>query len=115
LLPDSDGVYQTRHVFVSWQSWICVSFSSKISMSLRDGWNKAGGGRTPGEVPLQLELPGTDEIMWTTVHPRFDTIIARGRQLIRRTGYRIALAARRDLRTLHELVVETARLRAAAL
>jgi hypothetical protein len=72
------------------------------------------GGRTPSEVPLQLELPGTDEIMWTTVHPRFDTIIARGRQLIRRTGYRIALAARRDLRTLHEIVIETARLRAAA-
>jgi hypothetical protein len=52
--------------------------------------------------------------MWATAHPRFDTIVARGRQLIRRTGYRIALAARRDLRTLQELVIETARLRAAA-
>jgi hypothetical protein len=72
------------------------------------------GGRTPSEVPLQLELPGTDEVMWATAHPRFDMVIARGRQLIRRTGYRIALAARRDLRTLHELVIETARLRAAA-
>jgi hypothetical protein len=72
------------------------------------------GGRTPSEIQLQLELPGTDEVMWATAHPRFDTVVARGRQLIRRTGYRIALAARRDLRTLHELVIETARLRAAA-
>ncbi|HEX8108689.1 MAG TPA: hypothetical protein VF516_13235 [Kofleriaceae bacterium] len=72
------------------------------------------GGRTPSAVPLQLELPGTDEVMWATADPRFDTIIARGRQLIRRTGYRIALAARRDLCMLQEIVIETARLRAAA-
>ncbi len=75
------------------------------------------GGPTLREVPLQLEIPGIDEVMWAKADACFDTIVpshtpAGGRfGLIRRTGYRIALAAARDLRLLREFVVETARLR----
>ena len=75
------------------------------------------GGPTLREVPLQLEIPGIDEVMWAKADACFDTVVpssapAGGRfGLIRRTGYRIALAAARDLRMLQEFVIETARLR----
>lgn len=78
------------------------------------------GGPTRREVPLQLEVPGIDEVMWARADACFDILVpersARGGPLglIRRTGYRIALAARRDLKMLEEFVVETYRARHAA-
>ena len=74
------------------------------------------GGPTRREVPLQLEVPGIDEVMWAKAEACFDVLVpGTGRAggalgLIRRTGYRIALAAARDLRMLRELVVETDRM-----
>lgn len=73
------------------------------------------GGPTRVEVPLELELPGLDDLMWAKGRACFDVVVpARGPAggalgLVRRTGYRIVGAARRDLRMLEELVVETDR------
>lgn len=73
------------------------------------------GGPTRREVPLQLEVPGIDEVMWARADACFDHLVpATGPAggplgLIRRTGYRIVAAAARDLRMLRELVVETDR------
>ena len=70
------------------------------------------GGRTPEIVPLQLEIPGIDEVMWARGDVCFDHIVpmqgpAGGRLgLMRRTGYRIAMAARRDRRMLREYVYD---------
>lgn len=75
------------------------------------------GGPTRREVPLQLEVPGIDEVMWARGDACFDVLVptrtAAGGPLglIRRTGYRIVLAARRDFRMLEEFVVETYRAR----
>ena len=75
------------------------------------------GGQTRREVPLQLEIPGIDEIMWARGEACFDVVVPvpRGRGgplgLLRRTGYRIVLAAQRDRRMLKEFVVETHRAR----
>jgi hypothetical protein len=73
------------------------------------------GGPTRREVPLQIEVPGIDEIMWARADACFDTLVPSSSAaggalgLIRRTGYRIAIAAARDLRMLAEFVVETDR------
>ncbi len=68
------------------------------------------GGRIETAVPLQLELPGVDEVMWARGDVVFDKLVpARTRGpfgLIRRTGYRIAVAAARDLRLLRDYVYE---------
>jgi hypothetical protein len=78
------------------------------------------GGPTRREVPLQLEVPGIDEVMWARGDACFDVLVptrsAAGGPLglIRRTGYRIVLAARRDFRMLEEFVVETYRARCEA-
>lgn len=72
-------------------------------------------GPTRHTVPLQLEVPGFDEVMWARADACFDHLVpddgpaggALG--LVRRTGYRITAAAARDLRTLEELVIETDR------
>ena len=70
------------------------------------------GGRSPEVVPLQLEIPGIDEVMWARGEVCFDRIVqvkgpAGGRLgLLRRTGYRIALAARRDRRMIREYVYD---------
>jgi hypothetical protein len=77
------------------------------------------GGPTRREVPLQLEVPGIDEVMWARADACFDILVPerspRGGPLglIRRTGYRIAVAARRDFKMLEEFVVETYRARRA--
>jgi hypothetical protein len=77
------------------------------------------GGPTLREVPLQLEVPELDEIMWARGEACFDVIVpsaasATGMlRLVRRTGYRLAGAAARDLRVLRELVYDTHRARAA--
>ncbi len=67
------------------------------------------GGRIEHEVPLQIEVPGIDEVMWAKGEVVFDRLIeARSNGgpfgLIRRTGYRIAVAAARDLRMLRDYV-----------
>lgn len=75
------------------------------------------GGPTRREVQLELEVPGIDEVMWARGDATFDVLVptrspaggALG--LIRRTGYRIALAANRDMRRLREVVFETYRRR----
>jgi hypothetical protein len=70
------------------------------------------GGHTRREVPLQIEVPGIDEIMWARGDAVFDTVIPGGPTgLIRRTGYHLVLAASRDMRLLKEFVYETHRTR----
>lgn len=70
------------------------------------------GGRSREVVPLQLDIPGIDEIMWARGDVCFDQIVpmkgpAGGRLgLLRRTGYRIAMATRRDRRMLREYVFD---------
>jgi hypothetical protein len=77
------------------------------------------GGPTRRAVPIELEVPGIDEIMWARADACFDLIVPAPPNaktpmgLVRRTGYRIAAAASRDLRMLREFVVETQRERAA--
>ena len=68
------------------------------------------GGRIPGAVPLQLEIPGIDETRWARGDVVVDQLVPNagpdgGRVgLVRRTGYRIAIAAARDLRLLRDYV-----------
>lgn len=74
------------------------------------------GGPTRREVPLLLEVPGIDEVMWARADACFDVVVPDKQRggalgLLRRTGYRLVLAAQRDLRLLRELVVETHRAR----
>jgi hypothetical protein len=73
------------------------------------------GGPTRRCVPLQLEVPGIDEILWAKADACFDHVVPSAGSaggalgLVRRTGYRIVAAAARDLRLLNELVIETDR------
>lgn len=71
------------------------------------------GGPTRREVPLQLEVPGIDEIMWAKGDAVFDLVVPGPGPLglVRRTGYHLKLAASRDLRLLKEFVFETHRAR----
>lgn len=60
-------------------------------------------------VPLQLEIPEIDEVMWARGDIVFDELVpvkANGGPfgLVRRTGYHIALAATRDMRLLRDYV-----------
>src|SRR5439155_4772337 len=52
------------------------------------------GGRIAREVPLQLEIPGIDEVMWARGDVVFDQLVPTTKgpfNLLRRTGYHIAL------------------------
>ena len=75
------------------------------------------GGRIGREVPIQLEVPGIDEVMWARGDVVFDHLvqapasIAGPFGLLRRTGVRIVLAAARDLRLLRDYVYDIAALR----
>lgn len=80
------------------------------------------GGPTRREAPLQLEIPDVDEVIWAKGEACFDRLVPRSPAagggplgLIRRTGYRIVACARRDLKLLEEIVVETYRARQAAM
>ena len=72
---------------------------------------------TAKEVQLEIEVPGIDEVMWARGDVCFDILVPSATAaggplgLIRRTGYRIAAAAQRDLRMLRDVVVETYRAR----
>jgi hypothetical protein len=72
------------------------------------------GGPTIRCVPLQIEVPEIDEVIWARGDACFDVVVPRGRELLRRTGYRIT-GAGRDMRMLEELVIETHRKRLLAL
>jgi hypothetical protein len=73
------------------------------------------GGPTRQDVPLEIEVPGIDEVMWARADACFDVVVPHAGPaggllgLVRRTGYRIVAAASRDLRLLKELVIETDR------
>jgi hypothetical protein len=69
------------------------------------------GGRIEREMPLQLEVPGIDEVMWAKADVVFDKVVpakvnAGPFGLIRRTGFHIALAAARDLRMISDFVYD---------
>jgi len=69
------------------------------------------GGRTPKVVPLQLDVPGIDEIMWARGEACFDHVVQVKGTLMRRTGYRIAIAASRERRMIREYVYDMHRTR----
>ncbi len=75
------------------------------------------GGPTRREVMLEIEVPGVDEVMWARGDACFDVLVPTTAPaggplgLLRRTGYRIVLAARRDLQMLEEFVIESFRAR----
>ena len=66
------------------------------------------GGRIEREVPLQIEIPGIDEVMWAKGDVVFDTLVPMKDKgpfgLMRRTGFHISLAAARDLRLVRDYV-----------
>lgn len=66
------------------------------------------GGRIERAVPLQIEIPGIDEVMWARGDVIFDHLVPAKSKgpfgLMRRTGYHIALAAARDLRLVREYI-----------
>jgi hypothetical protein len=67
-----------------------------------------GGGRMDREVPLQIEIPGIDEVMWAKGDVVFDQLVPAADSgpfgLMRRTGFHIAIAAARDLRLIRDYV-----------
>lgn len=67
-------------------------------------------------VPMQIELPGLDEVLWARGDVVFDELVpvkSLGGPfgLMRRTGVHISLGARRDLDLLSDFVWETHRKR----
>ncbi len=76
-----------------------------------------GGGPSPREIVLELEVPDVDEVIWVRGEVCFDQI----RQappgqggpfgLLRTTGLRLVTAAARDLRMLRDCVFEIYRAR----
>jgi len=76
------------------------------------------GGRLVREIPLQLELPDMDEVMWARGTIVFDHLVPAKNSgpfgLVRRTGFHIEMAAARDLRLLRDYVYDTDRVRRAA-
>lgn len=69
------------------------------------------GGRRAKELPLQIEVPGIDEVMWARGDVVFDHLVPCDKGpfgLLRRTGLHIALAAARDMRLIREFVYDTA-------
>lgn len=77
------------------------------------------GSRHDGVIPLQLELPEIDEVLWARGDVVFDELVpvsSRGGPfgLVRRTGLHLSLGARRDLHLLRDWIYEMhARQRAA--
>jgi len=72
------------------------------------------GGPSQRAMPLLLDVPGIDEVLWARGEVIFDQLVPSPSPyapfgLMRRTGYRIVAAAARDLRMLRELVFDTHR------
>lgn len=74
-----------------------------------------GGGPTPRDIVLELEMPEIDEVIWARGEVCFDQVrqapAGQGGALglLRTTGIRLVSAAVRDLRLLRECVIETHR------
>ena len=77
------------------------------------------GGPTHKSLQLEIEVPGIDEIVWAKAEASSDVLVPTKLSsggpmgLIRRTGYRLIIAATRDLRMIKEYVFETDKLRRA--
>ncbi len=67
------------------------------------------GGQTPEAVQLELEIPGTDVVMWALGYPCFERVHQVRGALWRSTGVRIVRAAGQELRILREYVWERRR------
>lgn len=69
------------------------------------------------DLPLLLDVPGIDEVLWARGEVMFDQLVPTATPaggpfgLVRRTGYRIVTAAQRDLKMLRELVCDMHRVR----
>ena len=74
------------------------------------------GGATPGQVQLEIDVAGIDEVIWAKAGACFDEVVAAPTLvggplgLVRRTGFRLLAAASRDLRMLREYLFEQRRL-----
>lgn len=70
------------------------------------------GGPTRREMQLEIEIPGIDEIMWAKAEASSDILVPTNKPeggpmgLIRRTGYRLVMAAQRDLKLIREYVMD---------
>jgi hypothetical protein len=70
--------------------------------------------RQLGDLQLELELPGVDEIIWARGQVCFERVVSkRGGGLVLTTGVRVAAAASRDRRLLRDYVLEHRRAQAA--
>jgi hypothetical protein len=75
------------------------------------------GGTTPGNVQLEIDVAGLDEVIWAKAGACFDEVVAApvGSRLggplglVRRTGFRLLAAAGRDLRMLRDYLFEQRR------
>src|SRR5436305_1668970 len=88
-----------------------ISSASSVAPSERSRRGRPfTGGRIGRQVRLQLEVPGSDEVMWARGDVVFDQLVPAKDSgpfgLLRRTGYHIAIAAARDLRLLRDYVYE---------
>ncbi len=125
-MNDVERIYRTRQsprIEVEAMCWEMVAGRelSGLALDLSSGGLRIErpylGGPTRTEVQLEIEVPGIDEVMWARGDVCFDVLLPSpspspgGLGLIRRTGYRIARAATRDLRRLREVVIETYRMR----
>lgn len=76
------------------------------------------GGPTPGNVQLEIDVAGLDEVIWAKAGACFDEVVAVSpgsmiggpMGLVRRTGFRLLAAAARDLRLLRDYLFEQRRL-----
>jgi hypothetical protein len=74
------------------------------------------GGVTPGQVQLEIDVAGIDEVIWAKAGACFDEVVPADPLiggplgLVRRTGFRLLAAASRDLRMLREYLFEQRRL-----
>jgi hypothetical protein len=69
--------------------------------------------RHDGVIPLQLELPEVDEVLWARGDVVFDELVPSTMNggpfgLVRRTGLHLSLGASRDLRMLRDWIYEMA-------
>jgi hypothetical protein len=75
-------------------------------------------GAQVGQVQLEIDVPGIDEVIWAKAGACFDVLVPASSAmggpmgLLRRTGYRLMSAAARDLRLLRDFLFEQRRAQA---